>query len=210
MEQLIQLIDEAHPLIQLLDKVHPLKPRLKMYLRKKIKKRKFKKGETIVAAGEVSSVILYIETGLIRSYSVEKGERVSNYFMREGDIIISVVSFFMRVPATDSIEALEDCVCWGITWEELEATYEKFIAFNINGRKICQSYYARSEARWETERRKDSKEKYRWLLENEPGLLLRVDIQHIASYLNVSLKTFYRMRQSASGRKKKTPKKTVK
>jgi len=200
MEQLIQLLNEAHS----------LSPPLELHLRVKIKPYKFKKGETIMAAGEVASLILYINKGLIRSYSVEKGERVSNYFMREGDIIISVISFFMRVPATDSIEALEDCVCWGITWEELEATYEKFSAFNVNGRIICQKYYCRSEFRWETERRKDSKEKYRWLLKNDPELLLRVNVEHIASYLNVSVKTFYRMRQNAAGRKKTASKKSVK
>lgn len=63
-------------------------------------------------AGEVASHILYLEMGLVRSYSIivkakrskktnkvkkQKAE-VSNWFMREGNIIISVQSFLRQTP----------------------------------------------------------------------------------------------------------------
>src|ERR1700760_502187 len=142
-------------LIRLLHAVLPLSPPLEAHLRCRIKCYRFKKGELIVAAGEKASHILYLEEGLIRSFSTVKGKRASNYFMREGDIIISVESFLQQVAALESIEALEDCVCWGITFEELQETYALFPEFNIHGRIITGMYYCRSEARHRSKHRKN-------------------------------------------------------
>ncbi len=106
-------------LIKLLHAVYPLSPALQAHLRSKIECYRFKKGKNIVTAGEIASHILYVEKGLVRSYSIVKGKRASNYFMREGDIVISVESFLQQIPAYETLEALEDCVCWGISHAEL-------------------------------------------------------------------------------------------
>ena len=109
-------------LLYLLNQVNKLTPKLQRHLRGKIKRITFKKGQIIFKVGQIADRILYIEKGLIRSYTIVNGKKASNYFMREGDIIISVESFLAQIPAFDTIEALEDCVCWGITHEELEET----------------------------------------------------------------------------------------
>ena len=189
-------------LIQLLHAVYPLHPALEAHLRKKIKPYNFKKGKNIVTAAEVASLILYLESGLIRSYSVVKGKKASNYFMREGDIIISVRSFFLQIPAVDSIEPLEDCICWGITHEELEEVYRLFIEFNIHGRLISSTYYCRAEERWNSQHRKTPEEKYTWLMESDAELLNRVDDNHIASYLDVSKATYYNIRRDYAQQKR--------
>jgi CRP-like cAMP-binding protein len=177
-------------LILLLHSIHPLSPAIREHLKLRIKKYTYKKRQTIVKEGEKASLILYLEKGLIRSYSVVDGQKASNYFMREGDIIISVESFFEQVPAYDSIEALEDCVCWGITFDELEETYLLHPDFNIHGRKITAIYYCKSEARHRSQHRKKPEEKYQILMEKDPELLSRVKDSHVASYLDVSKATY--------------------
>ena len=157
----------------------------------------------IVKAGEVAKQILFIEQGLIRSYSEIKGEKASNYFMREGDIIIAVESFLQQIPSFESIEALEDCVCWGITFDELEETYQKFMSFNIHGRKITSGYYCKSEARHRSKHFMEPEEKYEWLMTNDPALLGRVLDSHMQSYLETSKTTYYRIRKNYARRKKK-------
>jgi CRP-like cAMP-binding protein len=131
------------PLIQLLHTVQPMSPSLEAHLRSKIKFHKYRKGQKIATAGQIAPLILYLERGLIRSCSIVNEKKVSNYFMREGDIIISVLSYFLGIPAVDSIEAEEDCSCWGITRAEQEEAYELFMEFNIHGRKIVAAYYCR-------------------------------------------------------------------
>ena len=189
-------------LIALLDAVHPLSPALLAHLRSKIKRYTYKKGTNIVKAGEVASLILFLEKGLIRSYSIVNEKRASNYFMREGDIIISVISFFMQVPASDSIEALQDCVAWGISFEELEEIYALFPEFNIHGRRISNLYYCRAEKRWQSQHRKTPEEKYAWLMEEDAELVSRVKDSYIASYLDVSKTTFYTIKRDYAQRRR--------
>ncbi|WP_188932189.1 Crp/Fnr family transcriptional regulator [Puia dinghuensis] len=189
------------PLIRLLHAVHPLSPALEAHLRLKIKCYQYKKGQKIVKAGEIASHILYLEKGLIRSYSLVQGKRISNYFMREGDIIISVESFLQQIPAHDSIEALEDCICWGITFEELEETYAFFPEFNVHGRLITGTYYCRSEARHRGRHRKRSHEIYAALMESDPNLVSRVKDVYMASYLNASKATLSRVKHAYAKRK---------
>jgi CRP-like cAMP-binding protein len=187
-------------LIQLLHAVYPLSPSLEAHLRSKIKCYRFKKGEKIVTAGEVATLILYLDTGLIRSYSLVEGKPASNYFMRERDIIISVESFLRQIPALESIEALEDCVCWGISFVELEETYRTFIEFNIHGRLITGEYYCRSEARHRSKHRKNPEEIYEWLMTTDAELLSRVQDTHVASYLDVSKATYYNIKRDYTQR----------
>src|SRR5579859_2500738 len=177
-------------LLQLLHAVHPLTPKLNQHLRAKIKKFTFKKGQIIFKEGVIASRILYLEEGLIRSFSIVNGKKASNYFMRQGDIIISVESFFQQIPAYDTIVALEDCVCWGITYDELEETYQKFTKFNTNGRRIVQVYYCKSEARHRTRQLKKPELMYKEIMEADPDLLSRVRDNYVASYLNVSKATY--------------------
>jgi CRP/FNR family transcriptional regulator, anaerobic regulatory protein len=183
-------------LLQLLHQVHKLTPKLRTHLQGKITRVTFKKGRIIFKAGQVADQILYLEKGLIRSYTLVDGEKASNYFMREGDIIISVESFLTRVPAPDTIEALEDCVCWGITWKELEETYRLFPRFNINGRIITGLYYAKSEARHRARHYKKGVALYEAIMAGDPELLSRVKDSLVASYLNVATSTYSALKKA--------------
>jgi CRP/FNR family transcriptional regulator, anaerobic regulatory protein len=114
----------------------PLSPALEKHLRNTLKSFNYKKWDYLLQAGEVADKILFLESGLLRSFSIvmkqkrdrktkkmkKVKEEVSNWFMKEGNIIISVLSFLRQIPAPDWVQALEDCVCWGITHAELEET----------------------------------------------------------------------------------------
>ncbi len=195
-------------LIALLKKFAPMSPDLEKHLRKIIRPFYFKKWEFLLQAEDVAGHILYLEKGLVRSWSIivktkrsrktkkvrkEKVE-VSNWFMREGNIIISVQSFLRQKPAHDWIQAQEDCVCWGITHAELEATYLEYPEFERVGRLITGLYYCLSEDRHLSQRLVDPVEKYRYILNTDPDLLERVLQKYMSSYLGVSLRTFQNMR----------------
>jgi len=190
-------------LIQLLKHFGPLSKRLEKHLRNKIKPYYFKKGEYLLHEGEVANHILYLQKGLVRSYSMHEGKEVSNWFMKEGDVVISVESFLQQIPAIDSIQALEDCVFWGITYEELEQTYAKFIRFERTGRLITNEYYFQSEARGRLQRRKTKEEKYAYMMATDPDLVARVLNTYMASYLDVSERTYDKMRSDYAETKKR-------
>jgi CRP-like cAMP-binding protein len=185
-------------LILLLQGIHPLSRRLESHLRSIIRKHSFKKKEFLLKIGEVSHDILFLQKGLVRSYSLVDDEEVSNWFMKEGDICISVVSFLHRRPAVDNIQALENCECWGITFAELMDTYKRFLAFNIHGRIITGEYYVQSEIRNHSKTRRSPQDKYKLIMETNPDLVKRIPVRHLASYLDVSLRTLTEIRRAYS------------
>jgi len=61
--------------------------------------------------------------------------------MKEGDVIVSVESFFSQKQSYESIQALEDCILYYITYDELQFVYNHFPEFNFIGRVLVEKYY---------------------------------------------------------------------
>jgi len=183
-------------LLNLLASIYPLSERLETHLRGIIKLAVYKKGAVILPAGEVCNHIFFIETGLVRSFYAVDGKEVSNWFMKEGDICISVLSFLRRIPSFETHIALEACRCWGITYVELEEVYRLQPEFNIHGRIITGEYYCRSEERQIDIKLRTPAERYKKLMEKDPGLILRVQNNDLASFLGVRPRTLDNMKRA--------------
>jgi CRP-like cAMP-binding protein len=122
------------------------------------------------------------------------GDRdISAWFMKEGDVVVSVNSFFRQVPSAESIQALEPTTVQYIRYEELEFLYKAFTPFNVHGRRVLTHYYCLSEERAISIRSMKAKDRLCWLLKKEPDLFLRVPRKFIASYLGVCESTFSRI-----------------
>lgn len=186
----------------------PLSPELEKHLRSIIKEYNYTKKQLLLAAGETCQFIMYVESGLMRSFSMKKGKQVSNWFMEEGNIIISVVSFLRQEASKESVEAIEPCRCWGILYPQLEETYLLFPEFNLHARLILQEYYCRNEERHESQQMQTPDYKYAYMMATQPSLVLRVTRDEMASYLNVSVSTYAkcRSRYSKTAKKKQSPK----
>jgi len=58
-----------------------------------------KKKEMLLEKGRICKNIFFIEKGLIRCFYLLNEKEVSSWFMKEGDVIISVESFFKQLPS---------------------------------------------------------------------------------------------------------------
>jgi len=61
--------------------------------------------------------------------------------MKESDVIISIESLFRQRPSYEWIQALEDTVLYGITFNQLQQIYRTFPEFNFVGRVVLERYY---------------------------------------------------------------------
>lgn len=183
-------------IIQLLHSIRALSPELEAHLRRILRLHIYRKKDLLLKAGEIASHILFVEKGLIRSYSMINGKPVSHWFMKQGDILISVESFLWQVASGEWIEALEDCVCWAITRDELWETYQLYPEFLWHGLLITSTYYTRSIKRERAQRRLWPMEKYALMMDTESELMQRVPNVCMASYLDVSPRTYANMRKS--------------
>jgi CRP-like cAMP-binding protein len=153
-----------------------------MLIRKEIKRKEY-----LLQEGKTSSKIYWLVKGLIRSYYIDdKGEEVTVWFYPENNLIISVESFFEQIPSDENIVAVEDSILLYITWEQMEALYREFPAYNYHGRKLTEKYYVQSMKRQKSMIKKTARERYQQFLEQESYLLARAPLRDIASYLGMT------------------------
>ena len=184
-------------LIEFLHAIKKMSPELKAYLRKVLLPYHFKEGQIILNIGEIHKDILYIQKGLVRAYRYNfKGEEVSNWFMKEKDVFISVKSFFSRVPSLEILVAYEDCTCFGFDHDMLDKICKEMPEFKDHRIIITEAYYCLSMER-ETEFKNEPIDiKFEKLMEKSPDLIERVKDEDLASYLGVRPRTLSRMKSN--------------
>jgi CRP-like cAMP-binding protein len=173
-------------LLQLLNSIHPLSDDLQGHLAYVLKQRRLGRKEILLKAGHVSRSICFINSGLLRCFYIKDEHEVCSWFMKEGDVIVSVESFFGQKQSYESIQAIEESEVFCISHTELEHIYKTYPEFNFISRILLQKYYTLSEQRLYSLRMQRSQERYDYLMEHHGELILRVPAKHIASYLGIT------------------------
>ena len=181
-------------LLQFLNSVYPLSQELIEYLRQNLQRVEIKKKTMLLEKGRICKNIYFIEKGVTRCYYLLNDKEVCSWFMKEGDVIISVESFFKQMPSYESIQALEDCTVYYISYEQLMYAYMNFVEFNFVGRILTEKYYTLCEQRLYSLRMHKAVERYNDLLQNDPEIIQRVPSKYVASYLGISLETLSRVK----------------
>jgi CRP-like cAMP-binding protein len=181
-------------LLTYLNSIYPLTPELQEHLFNILAEQHVPRKEYLLKQGNVCNKISFIIKGLVRCFYDKDDQEVSSWFMKEGDVIVSVESFFYQKKSKESIQAIEDCEILSISYDELDHIYRTFPEFNFVGRVLAQKYYTLSEQRLYSLRMQRSHERYNYLLENHSELILRVPSKYLASYLGISEETLSRIR----------------
>ncbi len=177
-----------------LSSIHPLSQALQEQLLVLLKEKEIEKKSFLLKSGHICRSIYFIDKGLFRCFYMKDEKEVCSWFMKEGDVIISVQSFFQQVTSIETIEALEDGVVYYVTYEELQYLYKTFPEFNYVGRVLTEQYYILCEQRLYSIRMQRAAERYQYLLDHFPELILRVPSKYIASYLSITEETLSRIR----------------
>ena len=184
-------------LFVLLNAIARMSPELEAHLRRILQCKKFAKGEFIVREGQVSNFIYFVQSGLVRiyNYNLQSNAEVTSWFLREGNVFMSVLSFFLQQASYENVVALEDCICWGISFEQLEEILRLFPEFEKHHGRILRQYYCRALERQFKLDRQSPVQRYTVLVEEEPELLRRVPVKLLQTYLQMSDSTFKRARR---------------
>ncbi|HEY8970718.1 MAG TPA: hypothetical protein VIM64_16540, partial [Puia sp.] len=121
-------------------------------------------------------------------------KEVTSWLLTEGNIFISVHSFFLQQPSFENIIAVEDCEAVGFSFKTLNDICRTHPEFNKHQVAILRRYYAHSEDRKFKLMRQKHVQRYETLLNEEPELLRRATAPIIASYLNMSESSIKRAR----------------
>jgi CRP/FNR family transcriptional regulator, anaerobic regulatory protein len=173
-------------LLSYLNSIHPLSEDLIEYLQSNLQTKELQKKDYLLKAGHVCRKICFVEKGLFRCFYIKDDHEVCSWFMKEGDVIVSVESFFQQKCSYESIQALEDCTVSYIEYNQLQHIYHNYPEFNFVGRVLTEKYYCQSEQRLYSMRMQKAQERHDYLMEHHPELVLRVPAKFLASYLGIT------------------------
>jgi CRP-like cAMP-binding protein len=146
--------------------------------------------------GEVSKYIAYVVKGLLRSYFYDdRANEITSEFHPEGSLIISSESFNNKVPAKENIKAIEDSELMVVDYEHQNKLYDLIPAWN----QICKDL-ADMKSREMVERAgrfqtMSATDRYRTFCKENPQILQKATLGHIASYIGVDIATLSRIRK---------------
>lgn len=189
-------ISDMQALLSVFNSIYPLSDDLKNAIVKESEIIQVKKKTRLLNAGEKSNTIYFINSGAARVFYLDQeGTEITSWFLFENELLISVYSFFTGLPGFEYLETLEDCTLVTLKREKLNKLYEQYLEFNFIGRKLTEYYYIRNEKQANDLRMLTAKQRYEQLITNNPKLLNRVSLGHIASYLGISQETLSRIRK---------------
>lgn len=163
-------------------------------LQAKVKQVSYRKGHILLKAARVEKNIYFIRKGMVRAYADHAGEQVTFWFGQEGDLVLSMKSYISGDKSYENIELLEDCDLYELNIIELRNLYEKDLQLANWGRKLAEQELVKTEERLIGMQFKTAQERYTELISKQPGLLLRVQLGYIASYLGMSQVSLSRIR----------------
>lgn len=157
-----------------------------------------RKGKRLLDIGDVCRKMYIVEQGLLRFYYIEKGKDITHWFIFEGNFITEADSFFQQTPSDYAIETLEDSLVRSISYEDLEYMFQKYPEFERTGRLLATEMALQLGEKLKDLQFRTASERYEKLLSEHPGILQRVPLGHIASYLGITQQSLSRIRAQNS------------
>jgi len=185
---------ENEELFKLLAGNYPLRPELKERLSEMIKREYYNKSQVILKPGQISSKAWFIEKGAALGLIYREDKKVPFWFWNEGQVMISLNSFFNQLPSESYIELLEASVLISISYENVSEIIKTFPESNEYIRKVMHEYQRMSERRILEFAAYSPEEHYLHLIKESPALFRKASVESIASYLGISRKTLNRIR----------------
>lgn len=153
-----------------------------------------KKNKDLQSIGHTCKTIYFINKGLARIYYYRDGVDITESFVSENNIIARVESLFTGRPSKKAIQVLEDSEILAINATKLFELYNTFPEIERLFRKIFEAGYVDTMHRIEGIQFHTAEERYTTIIKEQPSLLQRVSLKHIASYLGITQVTLSRIR----------------
>lgn len=186
---------------ELLHMIHPISTEVRQYINRVTTEIVAKKGQVLVAEGDMCTRLYLIKQGAVRAYVKEGSQEVTIWLCAEGEIVTSIRGFFSRKPVRERIEVIEDSILIAADYQDIERMYERYPETNIIGRKLLEYYYQDAEERAIIARMPRAETKYAYFVAHKGYLLNRIPLRYIATYLGMTLETLSRIRSRLSRHK---------
>ena len=161
-----------------------------------LRSRSLEAGDYFVQAGEKSTELAFINSGLMRFfYQTEDGKESNKSFITENQFAAAYSAFLTDNPARFSIQALEPSHLLVVDLHSIVDLFTRHQCWEKLGRVMAEQVYIKKETREAEFLLDDAETRYRNFQENYPGLEGRLTQYHIASYLGITPVMLSRIRR---------------
>lgn len=152
------------------------------------------KDEYLLQAGKVCDALYFVSSGYCRAFYNKDGQDINTAFFFENDIATNINSLATGEKSAFSIQASESLIAIRFDKKKLREVSLLDPAIETLGRKCLQLIAAKQEKHAAMFKLMSPQERYEFLEEHDPGLLQRVSLTQLSSYLGVARETLSRIR----------------
>lgn len=169
---------------------------LKTVLEKIGSRLEFSKSEPVFLQGDQDQSLYYVEKGLLKaSYLSSDGRELIKSFLKEEDIIGSLISCVRKEPCTFTLVCLEDSELIRFPFTSLVQLSETNKEMSVFVMNFLMRLALKKENREYEFLCLDATERYRLLRDHQSDLLQRVTQNDIARYLGITPVALSRIRR---------------
>lgn len=154
----------------------------------------FEKGDILLNQSDTCKKSYHIISGIARKYYLKDGKEIITDFYFEDDIAVAFNSYTFQQPSNEYIDCITDVkakVTQKKDWDKAKVNFPHLKELDL---LLTEIHAAALEEDMHDLRLLNASERYQKLLSDAPDLLKYIKLQHIASYLNISLETLSRIR----------------
>jgi CRP-like cAMP-binding protein len=153
------------------------------------------KNHLLVDLGDISKEIYFIIKGCLRYYYItDNGREVTGFIFQEQMMSGSHNSFFSQVPSSQILETIEYSEVLVLGYTGLIELYQKVPKMNELVRKILEHRFSFAQSVIASLIINKPEERYRQLLKQQPGLINRVPLHILATYIGITPVSLSRIR----------------
>ncbi|QXP56540.1 Crp/Fnr family transcriptional regulator [Cellulophaga sp. HaHa_2_95] len=181
---------------EIIDQIHPLQEPSRKQLVAIFEEETYPKSHILIRAQKIEPKLYFMKKGIVRGYSEFETGDITFWFGKEGNPILSMKSYVENKRGYENIELLEPSTVYSADSHTLKLLFKKDIAIANWGRILAEQELIKTEERLISRQLRTATERYQELISNEPDLIKRVPLNHIASYLGITQVSLSRIRAS--------------
>lgn len=189
----------VNQLVDVLQQHKPLSPEELAVISASFHQIEVAEDEYVFSGNKVCSNFYFICKGVLKFVSSDdQGQDVAHYFMTENHFCTVLESFVNRKVTTDRIQAACDTTILTISFEALQKVYENYPGLKKSIEEIIQQQLIEKINLKKAYHSRNALSRYKFFMETQPTVLLRVKMQDIASYLGIAPQSLSRLRKQIS------------
>lgn len=167
------------------------------FIMSKAKTLELHKDDYFSEAGKIPKLVGFLLEGVVRfCYYNNKGEEITQYFVDENNFVSDQQRFEAQVIASEYIQAVTSCKLLVFSKKDWDEIGNTIVGWNAITGLIMKNCLLKTIERRSPLVSEDATTRYLSFIEHFPGLVNRIPLSHIASYLGITQQSFSRIRKN--------------